>query len=114
MSSFQRLWENMRSLKEDMSSEDDLALSAIRTGIGIREDFWDDFLRLTNNSEGLSALLNVPITDVMAWHDKVKKAVHKVNEKDSESDVSKHKKLIKTGMPEEDNFDSDNIVDDQI
>lgn len=99
MSSFQRLWENMRSFKEE--SNDDLALSAIRTGIGIRENFWDDFLKLTNNSEGLSALLNVPITDIVTWHDKIKEAVHKVGKDDAESDVDKHKKLIKTGMPEE-------------
>lgn len=43
MSSFQRLWENIQLKKESMEEEDDKGMSAIRTGIGVRDDFWEDF-----------------------------------------------------------------------
>ena len=42
MSSFQRLWENIQSQK-DKTPQDDRAMSVIRTGLGIRDEFWDDF-----------------------------------------------------------------------
>jgi hypothetical protein len=39
---------------------DDKAMSAIRTGNGISDTFWDNFLQVINNSDGLSELLDVP------------------------------------------------------
>ena len=100
MSSFQRLWENIQAQKEK-SPHDDRAMSAIRTGIGVREDFWDDFLLVVNNSEGLSQLLDVPVTRISGWHDKVKHALDKVRQADASPDPKDNGKLLKTGQPDE-------------
>lgn len=101
MSSFQRLWENIQAAKENKSPHDDRAMSAIRTGIGVREDFWDDFLLVINNSEGLSQLLDVPVTKISGWHDKVRHALDKVKQADGQPDPKDNGKLLKTGQPDE-------------
>ena len=38
---------------DDIDQSEDKSMSAIRTGINIRDDFWDDVLQLINNSENL-------------------------------------------------------------
>jgi hypothetical protein len=100
MSSFQRLWENIQSEKEKMPHEDG-ASSAIRTGIGVREDFWDDFLLVINNSDGLSKLLDIPTTKISSWHEKVKHALDKVQNSDASPETKEKGKLLKTGQPVE-------------
>jgi hypothetical protein len=100
MSSFQRLWENIQAQKEK-TPQDDKAMSAIRTGIGIREDFWDDFLQVINNSDGLSQLLDIPTTKIAGWHDKVQHALKKVQQADATPDPKDNGKLLKTGQPDE-------------
>ena len=100
MSSFQKLWENMQAGKQT-SPQDDKAMSAIRTGIGIRDDFWDDFLQVINNSEGLSELLDIPITKISGWHEKVKTCLDKVQKADSMPDPKDNGKLLKTGQSDD-------------
>jgi hypothetical protein len=85
---------------------DDLSMSAIRTGIGVNDSFWDDFLLVINNSEGLSDLLDVPTTKISTWHEKIKHALEKVTNSDSDTFTSKNKKLIKTGLPDDSDPDS--------
>lgn len=106
MSSFQRLWENMQAAKENNLPQDDKAMSAIRTGIGVRNEFWDDFLLVINNSEGLSELLDVSVTKISTWHEKIKKCLEKVQNADSEPEQKKNSKVVKTGLPQEDDSDS--------
>lgn len=103
MNSFQRLWEAMQADKKaaEKSPHDDKAMSAIRTGIGVREEFWDDFLRVINNSDGLSALLDVPTTKISSWHDRVKHNLEKVRQADAVPDPKDSGKLLKTGQPDE-------------
>jgi hypothetical protein len=102
MSSFQRLWESMQADKaKEKSPHDDKAMSAIRTGIGVREDFWDDFLKVINNSDGLSALLGVPTTKISEWHSRVKHNLEKVRQADNVPDSKDSGTLLKTGMPDE-------------
>lgn len=96
MPSFQKLWENIQAAKEK-SPKDDRAMSAIRTGIGVRENFWDDFLLVINNSEGLSELLDIPSFKISGWHDKVKQALDKVGQADTNPDPKDNGKLLKTG-----------------
>lgn len=100
MPSFQKLWENIQAEKEK-PPQDDRAMSAIRTGIGIREEFWDDFLLVVNNSEGLSALLDIPAVKISGWHDKVKKVLEKVQQADSSPETKDNGKLLKTGHSDE-------------
>lgn len=94
MVSFRQLWENMSS---DKSPLDDEAMSAIRTGIGVRENFWDDFLLVVNNSEGLSKLLGVPAAEIGGWHAKVRHVLEKVKQADGMPDPKEKGKLLPTG-----------------
>lgn len=99
MISFQKLWENMEASKN--SSSESKASSAIRTGIGIREDFWDDFLAVINNSSGLSELLDIPVTKIASWHQKIKEELNKVKKADETPDSSSNRKMIHTGLPKD-------------
>lgn len=96
MSSFQQLFERLESQRSDLSN--DKSLDAIRSGMNIKEDFWDDFLMLINNSGALSDLLDIPVTKISSWHEKIKNGLEKVKEADGE--VREKKELIKTGLPE--------------
>lgn len=93
---FQELWNKIREGTETLS--DDKSSSAIRTGLGIRDDFWDDFLLVINNSDGLSELLDVPVTKISSWHDKIKENLEKV--KHNDMNIKGRDTLIKTGLPE--------------
>ena len=96
--SFQKLWENMSLLERH---NDDASMAAIRNGIGIRANFWEDFLLLLNDSEGLSDLLGVPVDKIGTWHDAVKKNLNRVQESDGEVVTKEKNKLLKTGLSEE-------------
>ena len=99
---FQKLWENIQAEKQtEPSPHDDQAMSAIRTGIGIRQEFWDDFLQVINNSEGLAQLLDIPVTKIAGWHEKVKHALDKVQKTDAMPDPKDNGKLLKTGQSDE-------------
>jgi hypothetical protein len=95
---FQRLWENMKLGEEKKQSPDDKAMSAIRTGLGLREDFWDDFNLVVNNAEGLSTLLDIPVEKISTWRSKVEEVLDKVREADGQSELGKNKKIVKTGI----------------
>lgn len=101
MSSFQRLWENIQAAKDVEPPHDDKAVEAIRTGIGIDAEFWDHFLSLLNNSEGLSKLLDIPVEKISSWRGKVQKCLSHVQDLDSEPEQKKNGKLLKTGLPED-------------
>lgn len=112
MSSFQKLWENIQSQQE--MPNDDRAMSAIRTGLGVNDSFWDDFLKVINNSEGLSELLEIPVTKISKWHANVKNVLEKVRSSDGTPSQKKNKKLLKTGLPNEDEQeDNENIIDEE-
>jgi hypothetical protein len=96
MTSFLKLWENMNN-DEDVS-ENDKSLEAIRMGINIRDDFWEDFLKLVNNAEALSDLLDIPATKIYKWRQLIKQAKEQVSEMDSNTKAKKNLKLIKTGI----------------
>jgi hypothetical protein len=101
MVSFQRLWENMESSRKGGHHLDDKEMEAIRNGINVREDFWDDFLLVVNNSGALSVLLDVPVTKISSWHHKVKSALERVQQTDAVPEPKDRSKLLKTGMPED-------------
>jgi len=92
MVSFQVLWENMAS-----NEQEEKPMAAIRTGINIRDDFWDDFLLLINNSEALSELLDVPTTTISGWHSKVHEMLSKVKKSDENPEPGKKSKMVHTG-----------------
>jgi hypothetical protein len=107
MNSFQRLWENMQAAKNEEAVQDDRAMSAIRTGIGVRDEFWDDFLAVLNNSQDLSELLDIPVEKISSWRGKIQNALEKVRDADSDPEQKKNGKLMKTGLPEDLGIDSE-------
>lgn len=78
--SFLKLWENMQKDAEDIDTQ---AMKAIRTGLNVREDFWDDFIRVCNNSDDLAELLEVRPDQVSGWGENVRSNLDKVNKADS-------------------------------
>lgn len=94
---FHRLWENMNIGEEPKQEVDDSIISIIKTGIGVNETFWDDFISVLNNSEGLSALFDVPVEKISTWRKKIKAGIKAVEDKDGKLEINKNKKMIKTG-----------------
>jgi hypothetical protein len=99
MISFQKIWENIQSSKE--KSLDSKEMSAIRTGLGIDANFWDNFLLVINNSEGLSELLDVPEMKILNWGQKIKQVLDQVKDVDGSPVVHDKQKLLKTGYNNE-------------
>ena len=95
---FQRLWENMELAKEKKQPVENKATSAIRTGLGISEDFWEKFILLLNNAEGLGALLDIDPDTIGTWATKINDARKQVTDADTKEDVNKNRKLVKTGL----------------
>jgi len=68
---------------------------AIRIGKNIREDFWDDFIKLSNNAESLSRLLGIDADKISDWPRRVKESLSKIETDDTE--LSGKKTMIPTG-----------------
>jgi hypothetical protein len=92
MVSFCTLWENMENNSISKNDISDKAISVVKTGLQVDENFWENFLRVMNNSSGLSELLDVPSEKITKWHSRIKDALKKIN--DESDDVGKNKKLI--------------------
>lgn len=107
MISFQQLWENMEASRDEPSESK--ASSVIRTGIGVSEDFWDNFLAVINNSTGLSELLDVPVTKISSWHHRIREELDKVKQADGVPDTSTKKKMLHTGLPQDKEDDVTNL-----
>lgn len=112
--SFQKLWESMESARKGEHHLDDKSMEAIRNGINVREDFWEDFLLVINNSGALSALLNVPVTKIGEWHQRVKNALDKVKQADTVPDPKDKSSLLKTGLPKDNETDPKVSVINQL
>lgn len=105
MVSFQQMMEHMEVYREGQEETTDRkATEAIRAGINIREDFWDDFLLLLNSSSALSELLKISPTKVSAWRGRVQKYLERVHDED---DVPDLKKRASTLRAEKDPFNFD-------
>lgn len=97
--SFQKLWEKIEKNKSYHEQND--GIKSIRNGIGIKKEFWNDFMLLLNDPESLSDLLDVSLEKISTWREKIKEAIKKVEEEDKEPITKERKTLLKTGMPEE-------------
>lgn len=90
----------MLSFREYGESEDsrdeEKALDVVRKGINLQrsEDFWEDFLRLCGDSEGMAALLGVARDRVTGLSGRIERFRGMVGDEDSSS---KKDKMIKTG-----------------
>ena len=105
MLSFQKIMEHMDGFRKEQTNKNDKkSAEAIRAGINIREDFWYDFLSLTNNANALGELLKVPPTKISAWRSRIQKYLDKVKEEDEVPDPKKRATMIRA---EKDPFNFD-------
>lgn len=88
---FLEAWEKVRHIAEDDNAA---ALSAITTGTNVASDFWDNFIMVCNNKEGVAALLNVPPEKVATWPSLIQKMLDE--EQPEDTDATKTS-LIHTG-----------------
>jgi hypothetical protein len=93
MITFGRLWENMAF--EEEPTENTKAMKAIRLGLNIRDDFWDDFIRLMNSPEAVADLLNLRPDQVSSWGSLVSENLDKVRNADNldKKQIKRHKVL---------------------
>lgn len=91
---------NFKKLLENMNEQETKSMLAIRNGIGIRSNFWDDFLLLLNNSESVAELFGIPLEKVSTWREKIRNYLKEVKELDSKIIPREKGKLLKTGLPE--------------
>lgn len=85
--------EFTQSLEEDDRKK---ALEVVRKGMNLdADDFWDGFLSLCGNVEGMSALLGAPREIITGLGGRIRELKGEIEEKDS--DMSKKDKIIKTG-----------------
>ena len=71
----------------------------VEFGNNINNGFWQDFLSLLNNSDGLSELLDVPKNKVGTWRKKIIEALKEYEDNKKEYLVNKKNKIIRTGLP---------------
>ena len=108
---FLQLWERIQLEETDPdlddsevttplmgSGEEGPAMQVIRAGLNLRSgdcgNFWEDFMQLLGNKEGLSDLLGVSQEDVSEWYARIKENLDKVGNNDKEK---KKVKVTPTG-----------------
>lgn len=67
----------------------------INTGKNINPNFWEEFILVLNNSEGLADLIGVSKSKVLTWKNKIKE---KMSEQNKNININKKFKIIKTGL----------------
>jgi hypothetical protein len=91
----------MLTFREFRDSEDDRdderAMEVVRKGMNLQRgnDFWEDFLRLCGDSEGMAALLGVARDRVTGLSGRVERLKEMVGDPDKKR--SKRDRMIKTG-----------------
>jgi len=96
MTSFARLMEHMGEnvLLEDI---DPKAIVALRAGQNIRPEFWDDFLKICNQSQALSELLGVRKEVIARWPNQIREGLAQIDKLDGAEALTKKATLITTG-----------------
>lgn len=107
MVSFAELWEQLDKQKAKHSplmgtGEEEAALSVIKVGEDLHDEgeasFWDEFITVCNNTDGLSQLLGVSREKIRSWPAKIQEMKEKLDKHRVESPMEKEKpKMIPTG-----------------
>ena len=90
----------MEVMKESEQHSTDKSVEAVRAGMNIRPDFWDDFIQLCGNSDGLSELLDIPRHKISAWSSKIMAALDHIKQADDGDAAHNKAQTIPTGEPE--------------
>lgn len=94
-----QLLENMANHEKDAEHIDTASMKAIRTGLNIRDNFWEDFIQVCNNADALAELLGVRAEQISGWSGKIKHNLDRVNKADAagEGEDKKKTKVLNTG-----------------
>lgn len=90
--------QTFREFRESLNKDDrKKALEVVRKGLSLNADgdFWDMFLSLCGDPEGMSALLGTSRETVTGLGERLRGLIKEIRDKDSSE--SKRKKVIKTG-----------------
>lgn len=107
MVSFADFWEQIdkdKARKSPLmsSGEDDRALVVARIGKEMHEEgetsFWDEFVTICNNADGLSQLLGVPAGQIRSWPAKIQEVLDKLERQTAVNPSEKQKaEMVPTG-----------------
>lgn len=105
MVSFAQLLEQLEKNKENTplmtSGESGPALTVIRSGKELHSEgetpFWDEFISLCSNSDGLADLLGVSREKVNSWPARIQGQLEKLNQDNSQDVGKEEKEVIPTG-----------------
>ena len=105
--SFCQLWEQMQKAAQSGSplmdsGEESRAISAVRAGANLRSEdetsFWDDFISLCANTDGMSELLGVPEDKIRGWPTRIKEQLSKLEKHDAENPAQQNDtQVVPTG-----------------
>lgn len=94
---FLEAWYKSQRLKENSNHA---ALLAVVTGLNVAEDFWDNFILVCNNKEGMAELLNVSPEKIASWPAIIKTNLDKAKTHNFDEEDPKTK-IMDTGEREE-------------
>jgi hypothetical protein len=107
MVSFAQLLEQLEKSKSQSlplmtSGEGGKALNVIRAGKELHDEkdtpFWDEFISLCGNSDGLSELFGVSKEKILSWPSKIQDMLDRLEQHNAESPVGKEdKEVMATG-----------------
>jgi hypothetical protein len=97
--SFQQLWEQMDDSVPLMDSgEEPRAMAVIRSGLDLHPDdetsFWQDFMDLASNTEGMAELLDIRPEQVSRWSQKIQDYIEKTEAQDSQDPAKEDDKEV--------------------
>ncbi len=102
--SFGSLWEQMEKSQTPLmtSGVDSQALTAVRAGQGLHKEdetpFWDEFITICANRDGLAELFDVSPDKVSSWPARIKEYTDKMQKHDAESPhEDEDQEMIATG-----------------
>lgn len=100
--SFSSLWEQMEKNPLMTSGLDSQALTAVRSGENLHDDgessFWDEFISLCSNREGMAELLDVSPDKVSNWPARIKEYLEEMKKKTIENpNEPEETEMIPTG-----------------
>ena len=102
MVSFWQLQEQMEEEPDDQQDllnavEDNKAMEVVRRGMNLRKpgcgNFWEDFIDICNDADGLSELLDVEREKISRWASIIEEYTNKAEEEDS----GDGKEMLSTG-----------------
>lgn len=88
-----------------------IALSAIKAGTNIDPDFWDKFIQILGNADGLSELLDVPKEKITKWASRIGEMMAKVKQADDEESGDRKSEILPAGDIADPNGHPDHLDD---